>query len=150
MASTGLHWLMSQTIFFVQIEAPESERVLLVCGYLPIAIITILSVCVILASAIVWNGFRRYGKDMLPDRTSSAVISAACHLPVEDVDGEVWPVMWGAIITENLVIGHYYITSFEVSPPVERKMYAYCNVVMTRKLTKARGEGGPHNLENIF
>ena len=139
MASAGLHWLMSQTIFFVRIEAPESERVLLACGYSPIAIITILPVGVILASAIVWNGFRRYGKGMLPDGTSSAVISAACHPPVEDEDAEVWPVMWGAITTENLVIGHCCITSFEVSPPVEGKMYACRDVMMTRKPTEARG-----------
>lgn len=150
MTFAALHWLMSLAIFLVRIEVMELEQVTLACGYSPIAIITIIPAGVILTSGIIWKGFRRYEKGKSPDGTPSAVISAACHRPVEDVDAEVWPVMWGAITTEDSVIGHCCITSFEVSPPVEGKLYACRDAVMTRKSTVARVLGSPHNLENSF
>lgn len=145
MTSAALHWLISQAIFFVRIEAPELKQVALACGYSPIAIITIIPVGVILASGIIWNGFKRFEKGMSPDGTSSAVISGACHRPVGDVGAEVWPIMWGALATKDLVIGHCCITSFEVSPPVEGKLYACRDAVM---IPWPGSFGGPDNLEN--
>lgn len=150
MASAGLHWLISQAIFLVQIQTPGLEQVVLACGCLPIPIITIIPVGVIQTSALIWSGFRRFEKGRAPDGLCSAIISAACHRPVEDVGAEVWPIKWGAIATQDSAIGHCCITSFEVSPPVEGKLYACCDAVVRKKLTKARVIGGPHNIENSF
>ena len=122
--SSALHWLVSQTIFFVRIEVVESKDVKMACGYSPIAIITVIPVGVILILAIVLTGFRRYEKGIPLAGSSSAAISAACHPPEEDVDARLLPVMWGDVNTEDLTVGHCCFTSFAVLTPVEGNFYA--------------------------
>ena len=123
--SSLLHWLVSQTLFFVRIEEVESENVITSCGYSPIAIITVIPIGVILVLVVVLTGFRRYEKGIPFAGSSSAAISAACHPPEEDVDARLLPVMWGDLNTEDSAVGHCCFTSFAVSTPVEGNMYAY-------------------------
>lgn len=95
--SSLLHWLVSQTLFFVQIEEVESKRVITSCGYSPIAIITVIPIGVILFLVVVLTGFRRYEKGIPLAGSSSAALSVACHPPEEDVDARLLPVMWGDV-----------------------------------------------------
>lgn len=122
--SSVLHWLVSQTLFFVRIEEVESKEVKTSCGYSPIAIITVIPIGIILVLAVVLIGFRRYDKGIPLAGGSSAAISAACHPPEEDVDARLLPVMWGEVNTEDSAVGHCCFTSFAVSTPVEGNMYA--------------------------
>jgi hypothetical protein len=46
---------------------------------------------------IILLGFRRYDGGLPLNATCSAVISAACHRPVEDEDAHLLPVKWGVI-----------------------------------------------------
>ena len=79
---------------------------------------------VILTFGIVLGGLRRYKKGIPLAGSCSAAISGACHRPDDDVNAAVLPVMWGAVSSENLTIGHCCFTSFNVSPPMEGKLYA--------------------------
>ena len=132
--SSVLHWLVSQSLFFVRIEDVESKLVITSCGYSPIAIITVIPIGIILVLVVVLTGFRRYEKGIPLAGSSSAVISAACHPPEEDVDARLLPVMWGDLNTEDSAVGHCCFTSFAVSTPVEGNMYACVDdIVGTQK-----------------
>ena len=122
--SSLLHWIVSQTLFFVRIKEVGTEKVIVSCGYSPIAIITVIPIGVILLLVVVLIGFRRYEKGIPLAGSSSAAISAACHPPEEDVDASLLPVMWGEVKTEDSAVGHCCFTSFAVSTPVEGNMYA--------------------------
>lgn len=122
--SSLLHWLVSQTLFFVRIKEVGSGTVITSCGYSPIAIITVIPIGIILVLLVVLTGFRRYEKGIPLAGSSSAAISAACHPPEEDVGASILPVMWGEVKTEDSAVGHCCFTSFAVSTPVEGNMYA--------------------------
>lgn len=134
--SSVLHWLVSQSIFFVRIEVVESKEVITSCGYSPIAIITVIPVGVILLLAIFLTGFRRYEKGIPLVGSSSAALSAACHPPEEDVDASLLPVMWGEVNTEDSAVGHCCITSFAVLTPVEGNLYACVDGVRMQRGSK--------------
>ena len=141
--AVALHWLVSQSLFLVRVAVTyqpgqlepyqQSDRsnykwqndgyLISSCGYSPIAIITVIPVGALLLLAVIATGFRKYRKGIPLAGSCSAAISAACHRPEEDVDAALLPVLWGAVSTEG-PIGHCCFTSFEVSPPVEGKLYA--------------------------
>lgn len=143
-----LHWLVSQSLFLARIIAidangnEDAAGSISTVGYSCIAIITVIPVGVIVVLIGIITGLRRYRSGMPLAVSCSAAISAACQRPDGDVDAAIKPVMWGAISqkvkwldeegravrwrgtsTEGLV-GHCCFTSFEVSPPVEGKLYA--------------------------
>ena len=74
---------------------------------------------------LVGMGFRKlHGKIPLASINSFA-ISAACHPPKEDADAAVKRVMWGEDERgPDSEIGHCTFTSFDVTAPVEGRMYA--------------------------
>ena len=101
-----MHWLVSQPIFLVVIEAYTVDVVpntsegavnLRTCGYSPIAILTTIIFGTIVLALGIANGFRRFKKTGIPLATScSAAISAACHpLPGNDQASKK-AIMWGA------------------------------------------------------
>ena len=138
--SAVLHWLVSQSLFLVQVtvtyqpgeldgsyyaqdDSSQGYRGLISsCGYSPIAIITVIPLGALLLLVVIANGFRKYRKGMPLARNCSAAISAACHRPEEDVNAALLPVSWGVVSTDG-PIGHCCFTSFEVSPPVESELY---------------------------
>lgn len=134
--SSLLHWLVSQTLFFVRIKELGSDRVITSCGYSPIAIITVIPIGVILILVVVLTGFRRYENGIPLAGSSSGAISAACHPPEEDVDAALLPVMWGDVKTEDSAVGHCCITSFGVWTPVEGNMYAGVDDIRVQKGSK--------------
>ena len=97
-----LHWLVSQSIYLLDIDAYNfyneinTTDSLKICGFSPEAIlVTIIvgSVALIFGLA---NGFRRYPATSMPVATSnSAVISAACHPPPSDDEAYLKAIQWG-------------------------------------------------------
>ena len=99
-----LHWLVSQSIFLVVIEAytddgtldPSGSDSMTTCGYSPIALLTTIIIGAIVLAVGIANGFRRYKKTGIPLAGScSAAISAACHPPLGDDRASKKAVMWG-------------------------------------------------------
>lgn len=125
-ASTTLHWLVSQSLFLVNMngystKGQDLRLAVSTIGYSCIAIITVIFLGGIILLLEVLNGFRRH-RGMPLAGSCSAAISAACHRPEEDVDAATKPVKWGVVSSENGV-GHCCFTSFEVSQPVSGKHY---------------------------
>ena len=106
--SGTLHWLVSQSIFLIVLDAytyddiPDAENNLVACGYSPLAIlVTIISGSLVLLAGLAY-GFRRYPEVGIPLAGScSAAISAACHPPPNDDRPSIKPVMWGAVKEES-------------------------------------------------
>lgn len=128
--SGALHWLVSQSIFLARITVfdnlnREDQRwSVSTCGYSSIAIATVLFVgsgALLFANA---TGFRRYPAGMPLAGSNSAVISAACHAPVDDLGASLLPVKGGAVETSE-GIGHCCFTSFDVSFPEPGKLYGW-------------------------
>ena len=103
--SGTLHWLVSQSLFLVKVEAyfendapnPEAGDNINACGYSPIAILTTIIMGTILLALGIATGFRRYQMNGIPFAGScSAAISAACHPPLGDDRASRKAVMWGA------------------------------------------------------
>ena len=126
-ASATLHWLVSQSLFLVNMigyrtKGQELMLTISTIGYSCIAIITVIFLGAMMILIEVLNGFRVH-RGMPLAGSCSAAISAACHRPEEDVDAATKPVMWGVVSSENGV-GHCCFTSFEVSQPVPGELYS--------------------------
>ena len=100
-----LHWLVSQSIFLVDLEAyypdgtPDTYPAasIVACGYSPITILTAIIVGTIVLLLGLASGFRRYKQSSISFAGScSAAISAACHPPLGDNRASGKAVMWGA------------------------------------------------------
>ncbi|KAL4883546.1 hypothetical protein BJY04DRAFT_226567 [Aspergillus karnatakaensis] len=103
--SAVLHWLVSQSLFFVEIipfdqnGTREIGDEVVTCGYSPVAIIFAIVVggCLLLASILL--GLRPFRSHMPLAAQCSAAISAACHpgtstSTLDDVDDALKPVQW--------------------------------------------------------
>lgn len=103
--SAVLHWLVSQSFFFVQVipfdrqGVPQriSPNVLVTCGYSPVAIIFGIIVGGLLPIVAVLLGLRRFRSHMPLAGQCSAAISAACHPMTTAVDHALKPVQWGEV-----------------------------------------------------
>ena len=130
-AAAILHWLVSQSLFFVKVDAYNPRQILdpsesfSSCGYSAYA----LAITVIVGSSMVLvliaNGFRRLDPTMMRlHGNCSLVISAACHRPPEDREASMLPVQWGAVSHGSADgPGHCCFTSFDVERPVEGHRY---------------------------
>ena len=143
-AITGtLHWLISQSIFLVSVEAimlvPSQDAVLgdpniwdtaapqyfMTCGYSPAAILASIVVASLLLLWIVGMGFMRLPSSMPVAASCSAAIAAACHVPIEEIDecSAEKEVMWGDMGEDKEWIGHCGFSMREVGPPEDGKLY---------------------------
>ena len=131
-AASILHWLVSQSIFLVKIDAyglhqvPDLTRSFSSCGYSAYA----LAVTIIFGSAMVLaliaNGFRHFDPTIMRLAGScSLAISAACHRPPEDREASFLPVQWGAVSHDSAEgPGHCCFTSFDIERPIEGHRYS--------------------------
>ena len=134
-ASSVLHWSVSQSIFLARVNKldPFNRKILSLsistCGYSPIAIILVIILGSIVVLVGLGNGCRKGRTGMPLAGSCSAAISAACHPPKTDVDASLKRVMWG-VVTEgsssnsDKSVGHCSFTSFEVEAPIVGKQYA--------------------------
>jgi len=130
-----LHWLVSQSLFFVRIivldptDTEVQDLSKSTCGYSPIAIILVIVLGAFVVLFGIANGFRKYEAGMPLVGSCSAAISAACHRPEEDVHASMKPLVWGAVDKGRSGpvgsrVGHCSFTSFKVDPPVRGGLYA--------------------------
>ncbi|RAH71831.1 uncharacterized protein BO66DRAFT_319050 [Aspergillus aculeatinus CBS 121060] len=102
-ASATLHWLLSESIFFVYIRefdiyqtftGTETQG----CCYSPMATLVTVVVGAAGLAALVGLGFRRYDESHMPlVGGCSAALSALCHPPDGDEGAARKAVMWGEI-----------------------------------------------------
>ncbi|KAJ5887395.1 hypothetical protein N7495_007436 [Penicillium taxi] len=135
--STVFHWLISQSIFLINITIyqPNTEvltkptdnfpgvrntGMITACGYSPLAIACALGVALILLFALLVLSSRKLKPGMPLVGSCSLGISAACHPPILDESAAIKPLLWGAVAHEkNGKPGHCCLTSFEVERPRE-------------------------------
>ena len=102
--SALLHWLVSQSLFLVEVQAYTQEGVrdggltLTALGYSNIAIMTTILLGGIAIVLGIGMGFRIYEGGMPLVGSCSAAISAACHQPSRDTDAATKALMWGVAV----------------------------------------------------
>lgn len=137
-----LHWLVSQSIFFVHVIQFDRENqidlgnLISTCGYSNIAIISVIILGSIILLLEILAGSRKYKAGMPFVGSCSAAISAACHAPKDDPTASLLPLMWGAVKTEENSIKHCCFSSLDVSPPVEGEVYAGVEEMMNSDHTQ--------------
>lgn len=117
--STLLHWLISQSLFLVDIDmidflgAPVVKRNgnvggnLRTLGYSPMAIILVILVGVLLLLAVIMVASRRFQTGMPVAGSNSMAITAACHLPHDlqggraEADVATLKLQWGVMTLEH-------------------------------------------------
>lgn len=127
-ASSVLHWLISQSLFVARTEIldtyGETEPIsYMEVGYSPLAILIALLFGTGMVVAMVCNGARKLKGGILVGNNSLA-ISAACHRSIGDVGAKLGRVKWGALHHANgRTPGHCCFTSEEVEPPRAGELY---------------------------
>ncbi|WAO95319.1 Hypothetical protein NCS54_01293200 [Fusarium falciforme] len=129
--SAALHWLISQSIFFVRlviykdgtkanVEATVSYDFReTTCGYSPIAIVFTIILGALILLITVGMSLRPMTTAIPVGGPCSAVISAACHAPEGDEDAALKLVRWGAVGGTNKLC----VTSWPVKPPEVGRLY---------------------------
>lgn len=133
-ASSTLHWFVSQSIFLARIKVFDSQGVeitdvgISTCGYSPMAIMSVIILGSIIVLVGIANGFRELSHKMPLAGSCSAAISVACHPPKADVDASLKRVVWGVVAegsdNSDSSVGHCSFTSCEVKAPIVGKRYA--------------------------
>lgn len=136
--SGGLHWLISQSFFLVNLEvyAPSDNVKSMIrvqnkgsgvgvtaCGWSPLGVLCVLVVVVLMWGFLILAERRRLRFGGIPVAGScSAAISAACH-PDSD-EGKVWEkaLRWGVV--DSSAVGHCSFSSEPVSVPVRGRLYS--------------------------
>lgn len=132
--SSVLHWLVSQSIFLVDIDYRSYsigmgqwtiERSELTCGYSPLAVIFTLIAGVLMVVGIAAFGSIRLKSNMPVVANCSAAIAAACHVPVEDHEkgARGWKVQWGVTGYGSDGIGHCSFSGLPVESTEDCRMY---------------------------
>ncbi|KAJ5817311.1 hypothetical protein N7447_009544 [Penicillium robsamsonii] len=137
--SIVLHWLISQSLFFVNVEAYSPTLVhiedhsFITCGYSPLGI-----VCTIVVGSLMGlylaglARFKTFKSGMPIAASSSLAISAACHpYPSLEESGdthtnsgtEMKRLQWGVVAARYQDSEHCSFTDEEVSMPVHRRTY---------------------------
>jgi hypothetical protein len=130
-ASATLHWLISQSIFLVRVDA-YSDGVLddddsvseVGLSPAPMLVIVILGVCI--TAIAIGLGFRKLEGNAMPVAAScSLALAAAAHRPSGDVDAALLPVKWGEVGEMGTdEVGHCCFTSQEVLGVKPGRKYA--------------------------
>lgn len=132
--SGGLHWLISQSIFLVNIEMwppfTTSSDNIMSCGWSPIGIICVIVAGTIMVVFLLTSGLRRLRYGGIPVAGScSAAISAACH-PAPNEEPEMWkkPLRWGVVSKASSEasseLPHCSFSSRKIDAPIEGKRYS--------------------------
>lgn len=121
-ASSVLHWLISQSLFIARTEIldtygqPEEISYMKV-GYSPLAILLALLFGSGMVLGMILNGVRKLRPCVLVGNNSLA-IAAACQRPEKDVEAQLRRVQWGAVRhEEDGRPGHCCFTSEDVESP---------------------------------
>ncbi|KAF6802962.1 hypothetical protein CSOJ01_11236 [Colletotrichum sojae] len=140
--SGGLHWLISQSIFLVNIEVWEPSREdimkmvatsedtpyeanLTTCGWSPMGIVFVIAAVVAMVGFLLFSGARRLRFGGIPVAGScSAAISAACHPGTDEKDAWEKALRWGVVAVPAVEPRHCSFSSEPVEVPVKGQLYA--------------------------
>jgi hypothetical protein len=130
-ASGGLHWLLSQSIFLVRIDTYDRSGNLIndkrsksACGFSGTSFIS-MTLCFWMLVGTVGLVGRRRMKIKIPFAAScSLVISAACHATPDDLEPHLGLLKWG-VVESNMYDGemHCSLSSRHVTKPRSGKRY---------------------------
>lgn len=142
-ASALLHWLISQSIFLVNVRIQAATHQYLPgpdayfpdanedgyitgIGYSPLPIICATVLGFLMFISLFGVGCFKLKPGIPAVGSNSLGISAACHPPDEDNDAALKPVLWGATRhqDDNLTPGHCSFSSLEVDKPRAGDIYA--------------------------
>ncbi|GAB1731132.1 hypothetical protein NU195Hw_g3572t1 [Hortaea werneckii] len=130
-ASTTLHWLISQSIFLARISTSDykgrstSGGDFSEVGYscLPILLAILLGTAMLIAAFAC--GFRKFASHIPVAGSCSVALAAAAHRPKDDIDAAFLPVQWGEVRSEGTdEVGHCCFTSQEVHDLTPGRKYA--------------------------
>lgn len=130
--SALLHWLLSQSLFFVRIVAYTPDGRLdrsydtVTVGYSPLAIVIGLAVGLVLPAGLIFLGSRRFKSGMPVAGSCSLAISAACHPSLKDKDREGIEcrlLQWGVEVRGNEEGWHCGFSDREVAEPQDGMVY---------------------------
>ncbi|KAJ5954344.1 hypothetical protein N7501_008623 [Penicillium viridicatum] len=139
---TVLHWLISQSIFYVRIMAydwigrPIYQFSVSSLGYNALAIFISILVGAFMVCLLLGLSFRRFKSEIPLAGACSVAISAACHVPRDESLDHVarGAVMWGETVASPSLTGdcggieddkgHCSFTSLDAVRPSLSKMYA--------------------------
>ncbi|RDL38345.1 uncharacterized protein BP5553_02685 [Venustampulla echinocandica] len=135
---TLLHWLISQSLFLVMIQAysatlqRDPANDITTCGYSPTAIVSTTAVGVVMFCCLIFLSRKRFKTGMPVAGSCSISIAAACHPHPQlenrettglQEDEGCLPVRWGSIQVPDGEIGHCSFSSGEVELPEQGKAY---------------------------
>jgi hypothetical protein len=147
-----LHWLVSQSIFLVNIESlvwdsnvrwqdgldpyvfgdPQEYWMptpnMMSCGFSPIPMIFVMIIAAAMVLCLIVLGAQKHKSNMPVASSNSLAIAAACHLPEVEVRMEDVPLRelhWG-VVSDNTEDGvdHCCFSSLDVKPPQQGHLYA--------------------------
>jgi len=150
-ASAILHWLASQALFVIAVQAYDTRlrrdpvNDLFACGYSPVAIISGVAIAIAMFACLMVMSCRRFESAIPVASSCSLAIAAACHPqynpnvdPKDPIGADTYggnldfeqeeevmallPVKWGSISIDG-TLGHCSFTSAEVHTPQEGKEY---------------------------
>ncbi|KAK1977013.1 hypothetical protein LZ30DRAFT_602218 [Colletotrichum cereale] len=134
--SGGLHWLISQSIFLVNLEvySPDPDNVMNLqssadtditsCGWSPLGVLFVISAGVAMIVFLVASGWRRLRFGGIPVAGScSAAISAACHPGFYEENAWEKPLRWGVVPEPESEPRHCSFSSQPTEGPVEGQLY---------------------------
>lgn len=137
--SSAVYWLLSQSIFLVQIESLDVHGEVVVSdsmtrfGYSCQAIIVSIGVLALGQGFLLWLGSWKLRPIGMPSSDChSLAISAACHPPADEVDAQFEKIQWGEILGEvaeswhplySHQVGHCAFSSQRTVPPAEDRTY---------------------------
>lgn len=141
-ASALLHWLISQSIFLVnvRIQTPANQLlagpdqyfpmageggVITAAGFSILAIVIAIAVGTLMLIVLIAICYLPLKPGITLVGSNSFAISAASHASFEDKNVETKPLLWGAVShQDDLNPGHCCFSSFEVDQPRVGDMYA--------------------------
>ncbi|PLB49785.1 hypothetical protein P170DRAFT_510249 [Aspergillus steynii IBT 23096] len=138
-----LHWLISQSLFVVSVEAytidhaRDRSQDLITCGFSPVAIVSAVGVAAAIAIIVSGLACRRLASGMPIAGSCSLAIAAACHpyfdpnylggdgiaeIQFYGEDVALVPIKWGAVRLDG-GLGHCTFSADEVDLPDEGRVY---------------------------
>lgn len=130
-ASGGLHWLLSQTLFLSRLEILDNSGNLIpeeskcTTGYSPLSGVVFGSGFFLAVLGIYLLPLLKVRHPMPYAGHCSLVVSAACHPPLGDGEHHEEKVMWGVVRSmSNGEFGHCSFTSRDVTSPHKGEEYA--------------------------
>jgi len=137
LTSGTLHWLISQSIFLVSVDAymlmshssisRVEESDYMTCGFSPVAMVSVSVVGMLMMLAAFVSGAVSLPSGMPVAGSCSAAIAAACHPEgsgEERSEMAFRSVRWGAVPSGMGEVGHCSFTSREVEEPAHGHLYA--------------------------